>query len=737
MLHYKLPSSRRLALITLVGSTCVVAVALASVLSGSSLWPALLLSLALILLLAWSAILFERDSENAASQLCAANEEWSQAEEKLRGSEERFRQLIHQAADSILLYNSQFRFVEVNRQACETLGYTREELLVLSVSDVELPTGEADVFELQEQMVQGRPVTANMVYRRKDGSTFPAEVRVTLLQIGGHAYKLLLIRDVTERMRAEAELREQRNLLRDVLENIPCAVFRKDRDSVYLGCNKLFARSRGFSSDVDVIGKTDEEAGLTAAQAAAATRTDREVIRTGRPAMNMEEKFQAAGTAGPTYLLTSVVPLFDGAGRAAGVLGVSTDITDRKRLEEKYRQSQKMEAVGRLAGGIAHDFNNLLTIINNYAQLVSEDLVEADPSREMLGKIILAGERAAALTGQLLAYGRRQVLQPKVVDLNKLVTNLERMLRPLIGEDVELSTELRDGVYPVRVDPGQFEQVLMNLAVNARDAMPNGGKLIIATQNIEREDVPVVADSTYQACPYVMLEVRDTGVGIDAATKANIFEPFFTTKAIGKGTGLGLATVHGIVKQSGGFISVESEPGCGASFQIFIPASDRKVVDVTDSRLSVGAIPKGTETVMLVEDESGVRSLTQVLLRKCGYLVLEAASGADALKIATRHNGPIHLLLTDVVMPGMSGRHLAELFVSQFPQAKVLYVSGYTDDTMVQHGIQGHGAAFLPKPFTLRGLASKVREVLDSKTAETTAPSLSTRTMNSIRQRIS
>jgi len=388
------------------------------------------------------------------------------------------------------------------------------------------------------------------------------------------------------------------------------------------------------------------------------------------------------------------------------------DVSEQRRLQQQLVQSQKMEAVGRLAGGIAHDFNNLLTVITSYCDLLLEDLGADDPKREDLEQVLKAADGAAALTRQLLAFSRQQVITPRVVNLSAVVAGVEKMLRRVIGEDVDLVTALDPRVGSVRADIGQLEQVLMNLAVNARDAMPTGGKLTIETANVVHDPRYARERAAAAVSRFVMLAVSDTGVGMDEATKARIFEPFFTTKEPGKGTGLGLATVYGIVQQAAGFIWVYSEPGRGTTFKIYLPQ-----VDAAAEGAAAGAapadLPRGTETVLVAEDEAAVRAVTRQVLARQGYVVLEAPHGGAALDIAAQHRGPIHLLVTDVVMPGLSGRQLADQLARLRPDTKVLYVSGYTDDAVVRHGVLEAGIAYLQKPFTTDSLARKVREVLD------------------------
>ena len=388
-----------------------------------------------------------------------------------------------------------------------------------------------------------------------------------------------------------------------------------------------------------------------------------------------------------------------------------SEITERKSLEVQLLQSQKMEAVGRLAGGGAHDFNNLLTVISGFSELLAEGLEGDSPLHEYSEEIKKAAERAAHLTRQLLAFGRRQILQPQVLDLNTVVADVDKMLRRLIGEDIQLKTVQSTKLGRVMADPMQIQQILLNLAVNSRDAMPKGGKLTIETANAELDDAYARGHINVVPGPYVMLAVSDTGTGMDAETQAHIFEPFFTTKEKGKGTGLGLATVYGIVKQSGGNIYVYSEPGMGTTFKIYLPQVE-ETANPPVSKEPQELVRETQKTILLVEDEAGVRTLARRVLESKGFQVLEANQGEQALKILEERSGPIHLLLTDVVMPGISGRELAARLEAKHPEMKVLFMSGYTDEAIVNHGVLDSGIAFIPKPFTPDALVSKVHEIL-------------------------
>jgi PAS domain S-box-containing protein len=394
-------------------------------------------------------------------------------------------------------------------------------------------------------------------------------------------------------------------------------------------------------------------------------------------------------------------------------LSMLRDVTERRKLEEQLRQSQRLESVGMLAGGIAHDFNNLLTVISGYADLALARLDESDPLAAYVEQINGAANRAASLTRQLLAFSRKQLLQPKVLDLNAVVGQIEKMLGRLVGEDMELRTSLAPELGRVKADPGQIEQVIMNLSVNARDAMPGGGKITIETANVYLDEEYARQHIAVKPGPYVMLAVSDNGHGMTAETKKSIFAPFFSTKPIGKGTGLGLATVYGIVKQSSGNIWVYSEVGVGSSFKIYLPLVEGEV-DESPAAVARADIRTGTETILLAEDEERVRTLACHSLKLFGYQVLDVASAGEALLIAERHEGPIHLLLTDVVMPRMNGKELAERLGILRPNIRVLFMSGYTDQSIVHHGVLDEGINFIGKPFTPTALVRKVAEVLEA-----------------------
>ena len=521
-------------------------------------------------------------------------------------------------------------------------------------------------------------------------------------RIEGHLLARVL-RYAVERKRGEEALRASEAHHRTILENIGDAVFIADPQGRYLDVNPRACELTGYSRD--------ELLQLTVSDTYPAQDRDAAALRIvdvagGRAAVTERPLLRKDGAI--LVVESNARRLPDGR-----LLGAVRDITERKRLEEQLRQAQKMEAVGRLAGGVAHDFNNVLTAIFGYADLLNEELPEGHQARQDLDEIRKAAQRASSLTRQLLAFSRQQVLQPMVLSLNDLVEDIQNMLVRLIGEDVQLRLGLSPSAGNVRADAGQIQQVLMNLVVNARDAMPTGGKLLVETANTELTEQYAEAHQPVAPGAYVMLAVSDTGSGMDAETKARIFEPFFTTKEKGRGTGLGLSTVYGIVKQSGGYVWVYSEPGRGTTFKIYLPRVDEPAEPLAPPQREARTLT-GTEIILLAEDDEMLRPLSKGLLERLGYRVLEAENAIRALALADAHAGPIHLLVADVVMPGGSGRELARRLAHSRPDTRVLYVSGYTDDAIVHHGMLEPGLNFLQKPFTPATLARKVRDVLDA-----------------------
>ncbi len=517
------------------------------------------------------------------------------------------------------------------------------------------------------------------------------------------------------RKRAEEALRKSEAKFQDLFDEAPVGYQEIDSEGRIIRINR---------TELDMLGYTAEEMFGRYVWDFITDEGSRQKVRgklagTIASGIAFERPFQRKdGTTFPAVMQDRV--LRNSEGKITGIRATVQDVTERRRteeekalLQEQLRQSQKMEAIGKLAGGVAHDFNNLLTVIHGYSELMLNSLDQESRLRQDVQEIINASERASSLTRQLLAFSRKQVLQPKVLDLNAHVSNMDKMLRRMIGEDVELVTLLTKDLGRIKADPGQIEQAILNLAVNAKDAMLSGGKLTIETANVKLDENYARSRIGVTPGDYVMLSMSDTGVGMAPETKERIFEPFFTTKEKGKGTGLGLSTVYGIVQQSGGNIWVYSEPGLGTTFKIYLPRIEEGTESLRPAAISTKCL-QGSETILLVEDEEMVRKLACTVLEKNGYTVLEASNGDEALDVVQGRNGnPIHLVVTDVVMPGMSGRQLADRLVSLRPEIKILYMSGYTDDAIVHHGVLDPGIAYIQKPFTPDALASKVRDILD------------------------
>jgi two-component system cell cycle sensor histidine kinase/response regulator CckA len=524
-----------------------------------------------------------------------------------------------------------------------------------------------------------------------------------------------LISQGIERKRAEEALRDSEERYRDLVENAHDIIYSHDLQGNYTSVNKAGEQITGYTREEVLASNLDQiitPECLDKAHEMLSRKLRGERVTAYELEIVAKDGHRIAVEVNTKLVFQDGVPV--------GVQGIARDVTGRKQLEDQLRQSQKMEAIGRLAGGVAHDFNNLLTAINGYSSLALQRLEDQHPIRANLEEIKKAGDRAANLTRQLLAFGRKQILQPIPLNLNDVVTDMNRMLRRLIGEDIQLDAILAPDLKRVTADPGQIEQVLVNLVVNARDAMPQGGKLIIETANVEFDGAYQSRHIGVQPGNYVMLAVSDTGVGMDEKTKKQIFEPFFTTKEKGKGTGLGLSTVYGIVKQTGGHVWVYSEPGQGTTFKVYLPQLDLPIKQ-GDTEPIDETISAGSETILLVEDEEVVRGLARIILQQAGYNVLEAKGGEQAMRLFSEHSEPINLLLTDVVMPETSGKEVADRLRKVQPGIKVLFMSGYTDEAIVHHGVLDSNVEFIQKPFTPAALARKVREVIDSK--ETTGES--------------
>jgi two-component system, cell cycle sensor histidine kinase and response regulator CckA len=621
--------------------------------------------------------------------------------------------LINGIADPIFVKDEKHRWIVLNDSLCEMLGHTRDEMIGKSDFDL-FPKEQAEVFwahddttlASDEMDVNEEEITG------ADGIRMISTVKTSFVNpVTGRRNIVGTIRDITDRKRTEKALLESEAKFKTISsQSMMGILILQDERFIYVN------DQAAAIMEVPV----EQIEGWAPGQYAALIHPEDRVfvMEQGR---KKQEGEKGAVTGYSWRMITPEgnlkwIEMWSEStpykGRTADLVTI-VDISEKKTLENQLLQSQKMEAVGLLAGGIAHDFNNLLTVINSYAAFTIDSVETANPIHADLREILKAGERAALLTRQLLAFSRRQMLQPEVLDINLVVSRLEKMLSRILGEDIDMVVELASDLGRVEADPGQIEQVIMNLAVNARDAMPQGGKLSIETSDVYLDEEYAHKHVSVKPGPYVRLSVSDNGHGMDAATRERFFEPFFTTKEKGKGTGLGLSTVYGIIKQSGGNIWVYSEIDKGTTVKIYLPRVDAPVV--MQRRPVTGTTFSGKETLLVVEDEDAVREVTRRILAAASYTVLTAAGGKEALEICEQHQGTIHLVLTDVVMPEMSGRTFAERLAVLCPGIKVLYMSGYTDNAIVHHGVLASGTNFISKPFSATGLTLKVREVLDSE----------------------
>jgi two-component system cell cycle sensor histidine kinase/response regulator CckA len=648
------------------------------------------------------------------------------AEEALRESEERYRLLTQYSLTGIYIVQNDI-FVYVNGRMAQMFGFAPEEMIG---SDFWGFVHHDDRRLLKERGTRG-PQAHEAVPehefrgRCKDGSERWFHLLSATIPYKGHPAEMGNVADITSRKRVEDALRESQerykdlyeiskrgeDLYRTLLDSSPDAVVVYDMMGRARYVNDSFTRTFGWTLDevqskrVPFVPNSERDSSFTLIQS---------VIQDGVPCHGFETK-RYTKDGDLLDISISASRYHDHDGCPLGMLVILSDITERKRLEEQLRQSAKMEAIGRLAGGVAHDFNNLLTAIIGYSDLLDQNMSDEDPDREKVVQINRAAQHAASLTRQLLAFSRKQVLEVKVLGLNEIIAQVENMLHRLIGEQIVFVTRFSQSLGKVRADPSQIEQVLMNLAVNARDAMPEGGILTIATANAILTRESSQSRDDVQPGAYVMFSVTDTGIGMDSETALRVFDPFFTTKAQGSSAGLGLSTVYGIVKQHGGHVDVESKLGKGTIFKVYLP----RVEETSESieRVSQAPLqPRGKETILVVEDEDVVRELACEALQTLGYDTLNASGPEEALTLCQTYEGEIQLLLTDVVLPKMDGKSLFDRISATMPHLKVLYMSGYTDDAIVRHGVLTAGVHFLQKPFTMDGLAIKVREVLDTAT---------------------
>ena len=641
-------------------------------------------------------------AENAALKALVA--EQNRARELLQ---ERLQALLQAAPLAILVLQPDTTVIEWNRAAEQILGWPASEVLGKPYPSVP-EEGREEFARWGDRLLAGEPIIEQMTSRRRrDGSLVEvclsaAAVRDSQGQITGI---MAVMADVTDRRHAERSLRDAEARYRALFEQSPIGIVVIDPETTLpVEFNDAACRQLGYSrEEFAQLRIRDIDAGESPAEIQ--TRVE-QIARDGSATFEVRHRTKS-GEIRDVSVTSQAIEI---NGRVLNY-ALRRDVTERRRLRQELLQAQKMEAVGRLAGGVAHDFNNMLMPILTYGGLLLDKLPVDSPLRHYAEEVTKAAKRAASLPQQLLAFSRKQVLQPQVLDLNTVVADVEKMLRRILGEDITLATSLPPDLDLVLVDPGQVHQVIMNLVVNARDAMPQGGRLLIETRNVGIDAAS--ATLHYEDAPgrWIRLAISDTGCGMDKETQERVFEPFFTTKEQGKGTGLGLSTVFGIVKQSGGHIRVYSELGHGTTFSIYLPAAE-DAANAGEVQEKQSAPEVGSETILLVEDEEGVRASVVEALVDRGYRVLVASSGEEALAASAKEPQTIHLMVTDVVMPGMSGRQLAERMASLRPKMKVLFMSGYTDDAIVSHGVLGAGVNFIQKPFAPMSLARKVREVL-------------------------
>ncbi len=651
----------------------------------------------------------ERVVAERTAQLARANDALRAENADRRSSEEWHRILFESSPQPIWVFDERtLRFLAVNEAACRSYGYSREEFLAMTIKDIRPEEEVPKLLENLSREPRGLRKSGIWEHRKKDGTVIEVEVVSHPLDFSDRPARMVLAVDVTQRLLAERRMQERTMYLNALVEHSPIAILALAPDNRVQIMNPAFGRLFGYTSE-EVLGRNPDD--LIAPEGLRTEASSFTVdVLSGRTIHAETKRRRKDGKLVEVDLYG--VPLIQD-GRLVGVYALYQDITESRELSEQLRQSQKIEAIGRLAGGVAHDFNNLLTVILGTTDLLLELTGDRHPMRAELCEIRTAGERAANLTRQLLAFSRKQVLRPEVLDLNDLLTNIERMLSRLLGEDIEMISSLSDGLWRVRADPGQIEQAVVNLAVNARDAMPEGGTVRLGTENVFVDPALASQHKGMRPGEYVQIIVSDTGIGMDEAVQSRLFEPFFTTKPKGKGTGLGLSTTYGIVKQSGGYIWAESAPGRGACFRIYLPRVQAEP-EHGHERSDVGAVG-GKETILVVEDEPEVRSLVERVLKDQGYRVLVADRPSEALTISLRSDLRLDLMVTDIIMPEMNGCELARRLEPYRPDLRVLYLSGYTDEAIARQGILNPGITLLEKPFRPRILAQRVREILDSR----------------------
>jgi PAS domain S-box-containing protein len=632
-----------------------------------------------------------------------------EAERALVESETLFRNLFQEhAAVKLIIDPDTGKIVDANRAAAEFYGWSQDRLKEMRIQEINtLPPEEARA-EIEKARSKKR-VQFEFRHRRSDGSIRDVEVFSSRIEAKGRTFLHSIVHDITGRKQAERALRESEHKFRMIVENSRDIIYTLSVQGEFLFVSPAITHLLGYA-ETELLGRTFQSL-IHPDDVAACEELFRRSIQEGVRVPGFEYRVRHAGGEWRWHN-SSGSAVHDAQGNLLHFQGVARDITEHHKLEEQLRQSQKMESVGRLAGGVAHDYNNMLSVILGYTELALASVIPSDPLHADLLEIFHAARRSADITRQLLAFARQQTIDPEVLDLNASVESLLKMLRRLIGEDIDLAWLPGSGLWPLRMDPSQLNQILANLCVNARDAIADVGKITIETANVTFDETYCATHVGFLPGPYVLLAVSDNGCGMGKEILAHLFEPFFTTKGIGKGTGLGLATIYGIVKQNKGFINVYSEPGKGSTFRIYLPRHTGQAVDALKTKS--GEIPKGGgETVLVVEDEEAILKLAQKILEGMGYRVLTAGGPVDAIGLAGRHGDKIHLLITDVVMPEMNGRELSERLRSMHPELKCLFMSGYTANAIAHHGVLDQGVRFLQKPFSTNELARKVREALD------------------------
>ena len=645
-------------------------------------------------------------------------------EKELRESEERFRTIFEQAAVGVAQVDSRTgRFVRVNKKFCDIVGYSPEEMSDMRFQDITHPDHVQPDTDKVARLLAGDigPYSIEKRYIHKNGSTVWVTLTVSPLRAEGldPTFHIGIVQDITERKRAEQALLESEENYRNLFENAPIGIFQTDSRGRALTVNSAMATILGLASPQEAVEYYSDLGGQLYLRP---ERRDQflSLLRREGHVKDFEYEAQTADKRRVWLSMNARVRSHHKDGSLL-IEGFTTDITERKKaeaerdlMENQFHEAQRLESVGRLAGGVAHDFNNMLSVIHGHAEMAMEEVDPAHPLYADLMEIDMAARRSTDLTRQLLAFARRQTIAPVVLDLNETVEGMLKMLRRLIGEDIDLAWLPGKNLWSVKVDPSQVDQILANLSVNARDAITGVGKVTMETGNVAFDEAYCADHPGFLPGEFVLLAVSDNGSGMDRETFEKLFEPFFTTKGVGKGTGLGLATVYGIVKQNSGFINVYTEPGRGATFKIYLPRHGESIGEHAKAKAIESPGGKG-ETVLLVEDEAAILNMTVRMLERLGYTVLATGKPGEAVRIAEEHTGGIHLLMTDVVMPGMNGRDLAHTLLPLNPNMKCLFMSGYTANVIAHHGVLDEGVNFIQKPFSRQALAAKIREALEGK----------------------